>query len=72
MSECSQLHSQVQETWSDEIITVPNGDACLNAEGQKVLSESELLSYIEIQNSSFVLNPCTMDNDGECTTVPDP
>ena len=35
VSECSQLRSQVQETWSDEIIKVPNGDACLNADGEK-------------------------------------
>ena len=40
VSECSQLRSQVQEAWSNEIIKVPRGDACLSAEGE-VLSESE-------------------------------
>ena len=35
VSEVSQLRSQVQETWSDEIIQVPNGNACLSAEGEK-------------------------------------
>ena len=33
--ECSWLRSQVQETWSDENIKVPKGDACLSAEGER-------------------------------------
>ena len=35
VSECSQRRGQVQEMWSDEIIKVPNGDACQNADGEK-------------------------------------
>ena len=35
VSECSHLRSQVHWTWSDEIIKVPNGDVCVNADGEK-------------------------------------
>ena len=35
--ECSQFRSEIQATWGDEIIQVPNGDACLSAEGEKRL-----------------------------------
>ena len=40
MSECSKLRSQVQETWSDEIIKVTNGEAS-DRRRREVLSESE-------------------------------
>ena len=34
--ECpSAASSAAKETWSDEIIQVPNGDSCLSAEGEK-------------------------------------
>ena len=35
VSECNRLRSQVQDTWSDEISKVPNGDACLTVNEQK-------------------------------------
>ena len=44
--ECSQLRSQEQETWSDEIIKVPNADACLTVDGEKCSPS---------QNRAFVL-----------------
>ena len=46
VSECSQLRSQVYETWNDEIIKVPNGDACVTVDGEKCSPS---------QNRAFVL-----------------
>ena len=44
VSECRSCAAK--ESWSDEIIKVPNGDACLSADGEK---------YSPSQNRSFVL-----------------
>ena len=52
VSERSQLRSQVQETWSDEIIKVPKGDACLSAEGEKCSPSQNRAFVLEDEGSS--------------------
>ena len=50
--ECSQLRSQIQETRRDEIIKVPNGDACLNVDEEKCLRvRTEHSSWEDERNS---------------------